>query len=79
MSEDRTRILTMLAEGKISAAEAETLLDALQSSSAPGGGSDAAPAPSPTSEWPDGPSATGTPKFLYVKVTGGKDKVDVKV
>ena len=74
MSEDRQRILGMLAEGKITAAEAETLLDALASSAeAP-----PAPTPSPSSDWPTGPSATGTPKFMYVKVTG-EDTVDVKV
>jgi hypothetical protein len=46
-------------------------------SPAEGATSDAAS--SPSAEWPTGPSATGTPKFLYVKVTGGKDTVDVKV
>ena len=33
---------------------------------------------SPSADWPTGPSASGTPKFMYVKVTG-KDQVDVKV
>ena len=75
MSEDRQRILGMLAEGKITAAEAETLLDALSSAAE----QPAAQAPSPTSDWPTGPSTTGTPKFMYVKVSGGKDTVDVKV
>jgi hypothetical protein len=75
MSEDRTRILGMLAEGKISAAEAETLLDALGSSTV----ATATPAPSTSEDWPTGPVAGGgTPKFMYVKVTGA-DKVDVKV
>lgn len=73
MSGDRTRILGMLAEGKITAAEAETLLDALQSSAEV-----PACAPSPSDGWPTGPSANGTPKFMYVKVEG-KDRVDVKV
>jgi hypothetical protein len=78
MSEDRTRILGMLADGKITAAEAETLLDALGSTSAV---ATAAPAPvtSPSADWPTGPNpGGGTPKFMYVKVTGD-DKVDVKV
>lgn len=74
MSEDRKRILDMLAQGKITAAEADTLLDAL-------GTAKESPeaAPSPSSGWPTGPSPTGMPKFMYVKVTGGEDAVDVKV
>jgi hypothetical protein len=76
MSEDRKRILGMLAEGKITADEAEMLLDSIDS---PAEGASAATAPSTSADWPTGPSATGTPKFLYVKVTGGKDTVDVKV
>lgn len=67
MSEDRTRILGMLAEGKISAAEAEALLDALSS-----------PAPEPLASPQSASTSTGAPKFLYVKVTG-EDTVDVKV
>lgn len=74
MGEDRQRILSMLAEGKITATEAEMLLDALDSSA----GAPAESVPSESSDWPSGPSATGTPKFMYVKVTG-KDKVDVKI
>ena len=74
MSEDRKRILGMLAEGKITAEEADLLLGSLESPA-----EEPAPAPAQSAEWPSGPSATGTPKFLYVKVTGGKDKVDVKV
>jgi hypothetical protein len=79
MSEDRTRILGMLADGKITAAEAETLLDALGSASAV---ATAAPAPvaSPSADWPTGPTpGAGTPKFMYVKIDGGEDKVDVKI
>lgn len=76
MSEDRKRILTMLAEGKITADEADLLLGSLESPTAE---AEHAPGPSPSADWPTGPSATGTPKFLYVKVTGGKDQVDVKV
>ena len=74
MNEDRKRILDMLADGKISADEADLLLDSIRSPA-----SEAAPGPAPTSaEWPSGPSATGKPRFMYVKVTG-KDTVDVKV
>ena len=75
MNEDRKRILGMLAEGKITADEAEMLLDSL---GAPAESGTAAPAVSPSSDWPAGPSASGTPKFMYVKVTG-KDQVDVKI
>lgn len=79
MTEDRKRILTMLAEGKITAEEANLLLDSL----APGAETAEpapSPAPSPSDDWPTGPSATGTPKFLYVKVDSmNNDKVDVKV
>jgi hypothetical protein len=75
MNEDRKRILGMLAEGNITAAEAETLLDAL----GPSTEETAAPAPTMTSgDWPKGPSANGTPKFMYVRISG-KDTVDVKV
>lgn len=75
MSEDRKRILDMLAQGKITAAEADTLLDAL---SAPAAGPARTEDVGTSSDWPTGPSATGTPRFLYVKVMGD-DKVDVKV
>ena len=74
MNEDRKRILAMLAEGKITADEADLLLDSLRPSAQEtesGGGSTSA-------DWPSGPSSTGKPKFMYVKVTG-KDTVDVKV
>jgi len=75
MSEDRKRILGMLAEGKITADEADLLLDSLDS---PADAGEPATEPSPSADWPTGPSASGTPKFMYVKVTG-KDTVDVKV
>ena len=77
MSEDRKRILGMLAEGKITADEAEMLLESL------GATAEAAPTAvttSTSSDWPTGPAPAGTiPKFMYVKVYGGKDTVDVKV
>ncbi len=74
MSEDRARILGMLAEGRITATEAETLLDALQSPTP----ESAATPTTPATDWPTGPSAGKAPKFMYVKVTG-KDTVDVKI
>jgi len=77
MSEDRKRILGMLAEGKITADEADLLLDSLGSSAQ----EPAEPAtPMPSENWPTGPAPAGTvPKFLYVKVYGGADTVDVKI
>jgi len=70
MSEDRARILNMLAAGKITAEEAEQLLDALQPVAEAASGTHVS----------DKPAPTGAPKFLYVKVvsTDG-DNVDVKV
>ena len=68
MTEERSRILGLLAEGKISATEAERLLDAVE----PGSG---------TTEAADKPGdPLPLPKFLYVKVlsTDG-DNVDVRV
>lgn len=74
MSEDRSRILNMLAEGKISADEAERLLDALDSRS------DAPASAGPAIKGDPAPLIAALPKFLYVKVdsTNG-DNVDVKV
>lgn len=78
MSEDRRRILNMLAEGKITAEEAEQLLDALtaRASVAPEG------EPSAGSAIKGDPSAliAALPKYLYVKVVSVQgDNVDVKV
>lgn len=70
MSEERDRILDLLAAGKITTEEAGRLLDALSArhtqASAEGAGSNAGP--------------ETTPKYLYVKVdsTTG-DKVNIKV
>lgn len=73
MNEDRKRILGMLAEGKITADEAEMLLDSI-------GTEPETSAPAPSADWPTGPSKQGTPKFMYVKVDSkDSDKVDVKV
>ena len=69
MSEERARILGLLAKGKITASEAASLLDALgEEKEQP---SDVGKA--------DG-AAKGMPKFLYVKVVStNNDNVDVKV
>jgi len=63
MSQDRMRILGMLAEGKITPAEAALLLDALPSSS---------------DGDPPERAVRPTPKFMIVKITG-EDSVDVRV
>jgi len=77
MSEDRSRILRMLADGKINADEAERLLDALESRTsekcaAPGSGSLIKGDPTPL--------LNALPKYLHVKVDGEEgEKVDVKI
>jgi hypothetical protein len=67
MNEERRRILAMLAEQKISAQEADALLDALGSSEVKGAG----------------PAAAGLPKYLRVLVEGHEEghagKVNVRV
>jgi len=77
MSEDRSRILNMLAAGKISAEEAERLLDALDSRTTDAASTGSAPSMikgDPT------PLLNALPKFLHVKVDGEEgEKVDVKV
>ena len=74
MSEDRARILNMLAEGKISAEEAERLLDALDSRT-PEQAERA-----PVVKGDPGPLLEALPKYLYVKVVSNNgDNVDVKV
>jgi Asp-tRNA(Asn)/Glu-tRNA(Gln) amidotransferase B subunit len=71
MTEERRRILNMMAEGKINAAEAEALFDALAENSA----SQLVPAPTQ--------SQVVTPKYLRVLVEGDEDgrpnKVNVRV
>jgi len=75
MSEDRSRILNLLAEGKITAAEAERLLDALEPR---GGGSSQSDEPAIKGD--PGPLIAALPKFLYVKVVAANgDNVDVKI
>ena len=74
MSEDRSRILNMLAGGKITAQEAERLLDALDSRTG------AVAAGEPAIKGDPGPLLDALPKFLYVKVNAENgDTVDVKI
>jgi len=71
MNEDRKRILAMLAERKITADEAERLLDAMGREPAPlqGGGAD--------------PKPNGSPKYFRVEVNAnepdGPTKVNVRI
>ena len=75
MSEDRARILGMLAEGKISTEETERLLDALAAREGK-----AAPAGEPAIKGDPTPLINALPKYLYVKVTSDDgDNVDVRV
>jgi hypothetical protein len=75
MNEDRNRILNMLAEGKISAEEAERLLDALDARGRVGDAS-----AEPAIKGDPGPLIAALPKYLYVKVNSADgDNVDVKV
>ena len=85
MSEDRSRILTLLAEGKITAEEAERLLDALDTRTATAGAAGATGA-SQVAALRDAikgdptPLIEALPKFLYVKVNAENgDNVDVKI
>ncbi len=69
MSEERARILDILAGGKITPEEAGRLIDALDDASPTG------PAPSEAATGP-----RSNPRFLYVKVTSeAGDNVNVKV
>jgi len=84
MSEDRMRILTMLAEGKISAQEAETLLDALAGRAGAdtdaGAGAGGGPSLGSAIKGDPTPLVAALPKYLYVKVNAvNGDNVDVKV
>lgn len=73
MSEDRDRILTLLAAGKINADEAGRLLDALEK------GATAEPA-GPTITGDPAPLIAALPKYLYVQVSGATgDNVNVKI
>jgi len=71
MNEDRKRILAMLAEGKLTADEAERLLDAMGRGAAPAlGGSSV-------------PKTNGAPKYFRVEVNAnepdGPTKVNVRI
>ena len=81
MSEDRARILRMLAEGKISAEEAEQLLDALDARTPGSAGSEPKVEPAESAIKGDPtPLLTALPKYLYVKVNSIEgDTVDVKI
>jgi hypothetical protein len=82
MSEDRTRILNLLAGGKITADEAERLLDALDAHARAGEAAEAprAPAPGPASGGDPAPLVAALPKYLYVKVDAANgDNVNVKI
>ena len=76
MTEDRRRILNMMAEGKLSAAEAEALLDALSTNNS------SAPLVATRPQQAQ-PAAPADPKYLRVLVEsqeGGKpSKVNVRV
>ena len=66
MNEDRKRILAMLAEGKITADEAERLLDAMTR-------------PSAGVTTLDAPRANGGPKYFRVEVNATEDQAKVNV
>jgi len=71
MTEDRKRILTMLADGKITADEAERLLDAMS-------------ARAPVAQSAIGSNSSPSPKYFRVEVNandgaGGPTKVNVRV
>ena len=75
MSDDRSRILDLLAEGKITADEAGRLLDALQVRTG-----EASPDAGPAVKGDPAPLVAALPKYLYVKVDGAAgDNVDIKV
>jgi hypothetical protein len=76
MSEERSRILGMLAEGKITAEEAAALLDAIGTRT----DSAASAAAEPVFKGDPAPLIAALPKFLYVKVESvNGDNVDVKI
>jgi hypothetical protein len=82
MSEDRTRILNLLAAGKITADEAERLLDALDAHARARDAAEApqAPAPGPALAGDAAPLVAALPKYLYVKVDAvNGDNVNVKI
>jgi hypothetical protein len=73
MSEERKKVLEMLAAGNITAEEAERLLDKLA-----GGGANQAGASEPQAA--ASASGTGRPKYLRIVVDSpGRDQVNVRV
>jgi hypothetical protein len=75
MSEERSRILSLLAGGKITAEEAERLLDALEASA-----SASTTSAGPAIQGDPAPLIAALPKYLYVKVLAANgDNVDVKI
>lgn len=73
MSDDRSRILGMVAEGKITVEEASRLLDAL-------GPRETVAAAEPGFKGDPTPLLKALPKYLYVKVVSEQgDNVDVKI
>jgi len=83
MSEERSRILSLLADGKITVDEAERLLDAVGSGATATTAADASSRPAPGPETGTTSETTGTggtPRYMYVKVvsTDG-DNVDVRI
>lgn len=88
MGDDRTRILDLLAAGKITAEEAARLLDALDPAHAQASGTAGADASAgagadtgaksgfhkffPGAKTTDRAATSGTPKFMYVKVVSVK-------
>jgi hypothetical protein len=67
MSEERRQILEMLAQGKITAIEAEKLLDAIEEPSAKPAGMDTSP------------TVKSRPKCLRLLVEDGDEHVDIRV
>jgi hypothetical protein len=75
MSDDRGRILELLAGGKVTAEEAERLLDALETHA---GG--ATPSAGQAIKGDPQPLIAALPKYLYVKVLAANgDNVNVKI
>ena len=71
-SEERLRVLEMVAEGKLTAAEADELLAALEPPAPPAARGPFAPLPSRTSAPPQ--------RYLTIRVTdGGEPKVNVRI
>jgi hypothetical protein len=81
MGDDRTRILELLAAGKITAEEAARLLDALSPNPAASTASAQSSASDSAASGTEAKTAAGgPPKFLFVKVLSVKgDNVNVKI